>query len=70
MKAQILFSINDVTGQNNNVNKNIINHFYKNSAGIEMRTKVVVKDNVIKRLRPRGKAYFNMWITQVDKHGL
>lgn len=69
-KVQIIFSKDFSTGIGNTINQNIDNHFYKNSRGVEMRQKTTVRDSVVQRFRPRGKAYTKLWCIQFDKHGL
>lgn len=66
-KVQVLFSVKDQSGLESTVSENINNHFMKNAAGVERRVKSEVPDDVIKSMRPRGKAYINMWLTQTEK---
>ncbi|QYC52598.1 hypothetical protein [Salmonella phage SSBI34] len=65
-KVQILFSKGDETGMENSISQNISNHYCVNKYGNEMRLKGKIYDTHVNKLRPRGKAYVNLWSIQFN----
>lgn len=65
MSVQILFSTEDPCGDNSNTSKNYYNHMYKPCRKGDV--KMCLNDNTISRLKPRGKAYWNLMCIQMDE---